>query len=633
MSQDGLWLCAIACLRDKAGGNLTAGTLLSSTPATTMATVMEVEEAEAEDKEPAAVAAVAGAHVDIDGGAVGNPDGACRGVGNAGGRSNSSDSVMAPQNGSRLGGWGQQTPPVTKTTGATASTVPAPATAAGAPLVVAKGAKVGSGGGSGQYLQGAAEGREEGKQEEQGKGSILAPWPSRARLRPYFSIAFTREYPGKGEEVAEKGGGPMASSSSGAAAERPASAGVAGRSDDARNEPPPFTPPPFMPSPRITLKRRLSGSWLNAVSGGRGSSGGLGGGGVGNSGGFWGRELRRRGSPRLGSSERAGGGGAMPRKEDRPPPLPPPPPPPGAPTASGVLASAASPPFPTTASPSSFAAHPQQPPARATLPSRASSDPSPASNPSSGGLRISLPLLLPPPPVIGLPAEELDQDQGEQRRRRERRQQPQGQVVHPQLPSQPVFFLQVPVAGAAAGVALGGLEGRGWDAQYLCTGAAGEGTAQEAPVTYGRRFVARSSSAGEAGHSRGGGRVHGSRQEGHPDDAVVIEGGSVGSQEANSMSWESSSGSSAPTSFGRTHRRVSPPVAPSPPGKFVPHLVLASLNLEDGRGAGGGGGGGEKVARVVRAEAMDMFTAKQVIYRVFRPAVCQSRKWLTSSIS
>ena len=561
---------------------------------------------------------------------MGNPGDACRGSGDASGRSNSSDrSRMAPQNGSHLGGWGQKTPPAVKSTGAAASTGPAaPATAADSRPLAAEGAKEGSGGGSRHCLPGAVGGREEGKGEEQGKGSVLAPWPSRARTRPYFSVAFTGEDPGKGAK-AEKGGerGPLASGSYGVAegsvaAASAAAVPVAGRSGDAKNEPPPFTPPPFTPSPRITLKRRLSGSWLSAVSGGR-SSGGGGGGGGGGAGGFWGRELRKGGSPRLGSSEK-GEGRATQRREDRPPPLPPPPPPPGAPTG-GVLPSVASPSLSTSASRSLSAAHPRQPAARPSPPLRASSDPSP-----SGGLRISLPLLLQPPPAgldvganaAGVPAGELDQ--GEQRQLREqlqeRRQHHLGELVPPPPPppppSQPVFFLQVPATAAVARVAQGGLEGQGWDAQYLSAVATGENVVQEAaPATYGRRSMARSSSAGEAARTHGD-RGSVGRQEVNPDDIMNVRGGD-GPQEVDSISWESnsvsvsssSSSSSAPTSFGRAHRRAPP--APSPAGKLVPHLVLVSLNLDDGRGAGEGNG--EKMARVVRAEAMDIFTAKQVL--------------------
>ncbi|CAM9558253.1 unnamed protein product, partial [Hapterophycus canaliculatus] len=550
VSQDGLWLCAIAELRDEDGGgnddrppqlppDLGAGSSLVSTSlsssslapasasascattaATALPTLREVDgvgdEEEGkmeldEEEEKVGTCVTTGAGVtreQNEGWHAGKPGGDCvsAGAGGADSREKISSGsgsdvprgVVAPKNGSQLGGRHRQTPPVVevvdRVVSADCTTEEAPATEValsvageriGQPRVTAAARMVGTLGGEADGHD--AGGGRQGAAARVGGGPVLAPWPSRARPRRYFSAALAAAAEGqhsvKSGPGAEAGGGRGAGNGPGVdrmAASVPTESGCGG-------PPPPFTPPPFTPSPRITLKRRLSGSWLSAVGGGGGSGGG--------SGGFWGRERRRGGSPRLGNA--GPGEREVTRQEGNGPPCPPPPQSlfPGV-SGPGSLSSAcpSSTAYPVlfpSSSPSSSlpeAARARQPNRAAPLPSAINTVVASSSS-LSGGLRISLPLLLPPPPpplprlssraghgavgpaTGGYRGHGVEMDQRPQLREPE---PPPPSLPPPSLSSQPVFFLQVPgrsaaaAAAATASVSEGGTRGSGgWRPQYL----------------------------------------------------------------------------------------------------------------------------------------------------------------------
>ncbi|CAM9335180.1 unnamed protein product [Ectocarpus fasciculatus] len=659
VSEDGLWLCTIAELRERVVASdrrsLSAGPSLASEPsvpslassttaataaASPMATLTEVEEeagreGEAVGKGSAAAAAVAVAAVaagkrkeqattEPPGGALGSK----KGSGNSDG-----DTVVAPKNGSHLGKLGLAMPAFVTTAGGVARAEKLTGSTSAVAGPAAAGAGSGSGGGE-QHAAGtaAARGREEGAGDQHAggkRGPVLAPWPSRAGTRSYFSatLAAAAAAAGGAQDVIMgevRSNADACGVESTVAAEEAAASATLRPETGGNNDPPPFTPPPFTPSPRITLKRRLSGSWLSASSGGGRRSAG------GGSGGFWGRDLRRGVSPRIGSAEGAGGAGAegatQQQEGDRPPPLPPPMPPMLGVSGRGLLAS--SPPSFSTPSPSSFSTvasrharpppPPPPPPPAAVAPASSSSSSSSPSLPT-GGMRVSLPLLLRPPRRPSSSGRHVAggaTSAGVVRATRTgdgRRQEERHRHLHDQQEgggAQPLFFLQVPGGGTAAAGAsvadLGRREGGGWSTEYL-RGGGGGGSADAEGAPPGEPY---GGGGGGGGSSRGGG---GSEEEQHPGDggdSVRAEGGAAGwrRDSPNDNNSRNSSGG-AHSSFGRRRGRASPSLAvgSQPPRKLVPHLVMVSLDVE-----GGGGAGSGRAARVVRAEPMDTLNAKQV---------------------
>lgn len=130
------------------------------------------------------------------------------------------------------------------------------------------------------------------KREEKrtpGKGPVLVPWPSRVSSSRYQRFGGSSGALAVNQRLrGERGSGSAASPAK-------AAAGVAFREEgEAGRDLPPFTP-----SPKITLKRRLSGSWL--ISGGS-ESGSSGGGGS-----SWGKERQRLSVSRTRGVYRTGG--------------------------------------------------------------------------------------------------------------------------------------------------------------------------------------------------------------------------------------------------------------------------------------------------------------------------------------
>lgn len=176
----------------------------------------------------------------------------------------------------------------------------------------------------------------------------------------------------------------------------------------------------------------------------------------------------------------------------------------------------------------------------------------------------------------------------------------------PQLPTPPpIFFLQVPRGVAATtneeGLSLPPL-----------------GASAGAPVAHERGGGASAVREGEEEGSaaeRGIGRRRCVGEEGGFSNSIsgVGSGSGAGSSSgsgsgAGRFGQPSGDITRAASSDGR-RCVLPPPPPPQPVGKFVPHLVLVSLNAEGKRG---------RAARVVRAAAMDSLSAKQV--RHLRPS-------------